>query len=57
MASICNNERERFGGMNGHVGFVHTFSGARPPAQAQLFVSTPFQEQNHELSCDTRQSV
>ena len=28
MASICNDEGVRFGGMSGHGGFVHTFSGA-----------------------------
>ena len=27
MASICNDEGVRFGGMSGHGGFVHTFSG------------------------------
>ncbi len=27
MASICNDEGVHLGGMSGHVGFVHTFSG------------------------------
>ncbi len=40
MASICNDEGVHLGGMSGHVGFVHTFSGKSRSLDSTRHTST-----------------